>query len=248
MISCVIPAYNEERRLGATLARVSEYFGASGREYEIIVVDDGSRDATARLAAEYAQQDRHCRVFNLDHNRGKGAAVRRGVAESRGDLVLFSDADLSTPIEEVEALERVVLSGSDIAVGSRALPESRVEVHQPRLRELMGKTYNLLIRMTLMSGIHDTQCGFKLFSGPVARELFRVSRIDDFGFDVEILFLACKRGYRVTEVPVRWINSPASRVMVFSDSAAMLYDLLRVRVWSVSGRYSAGGRIVERGP
>lgn len=240
MISCVIPAYNEERRLGATIARVSEYFAASGREYEIIVVDDGSRDATARLAAEHAQLHPQCRLISLGRNRGKGAAVRKGVAGSRGDLVLFSDADLSTPIEEIELLERAILNGSDIAVGSRALPGSRIEVHQPRLRELMGKTYNLLIRATLMSGIHDTQCGFKLFRGTVARELFGLARIDDFGFDVEILYLAGMRGYRVTEVPVRWINSPASRVMVFSDSAGMLYDLLRVRAWSLLGKYRVG--------
>ncbi|MBI2838558.1 MAG: glycosyltransferase family 2 protein [Acidobacteria bacterium] len=239
MISCVIPAYNEERRLGATIARVSEYFAAGGREYEIIVVDDGSRDATARLAAELAHLHPHCRLMSLGRNRGKGAAVRHGVAGSRGDLVLFSDADLSTPIEELEVLEKAILNGSDIAVGSRALPGSRIEVHQPRLRELMGKTYNLLIRVTLMSGIHDTQCGFKLFRGPVARELFGLARIDDFGFDVEILYLAGRRGFRITEVPVRWINSPASRVMVFSDSAGMLYDLLRVRAWSLLGKYRA---------
>ncbi len=237
MISCVIPAYNEERRLGATIARVSEYFRAGDREYEIIVVDDGSRDATARLTTELAHLHPHCRLISLGRNMGKGAAVRHGVAGSRGDLVLFTDADLSTPIEEVESLEKAILNGSDIAVGSRALPGSRIEVHQPRLRELMGKTYNLLIRATLMSGIHDTQCGFKLFRGTVARELFALAMIDDFGFDVEILYLAGLRGYRITEVPVRWINSPASRVMVFSDSAGMLYDLLRVRAWSLLGKY-----------
>lgn len=237
MISCVIPAYNEVKRLDRTLKRVSEYFGGAGRDYEIIVVDDGSNDGTADLAARHGKEDPRCRVVSLATNSGKGAAVRRGVLEAKGELILFSDADLSTPIEEVEKLESALAGGYDVAIGSRALPGSQVLVHQPWVRETMGKVYNILIRLLLMRGFRDTQCGFKLFKCGAAKDLFPRARIDRFGFDVEILLLARLRGYRVAEVPVRWINSPATRVMILRDSTSMFLDLFRIRAWHLLGRY-----------
>ncbi|MEW6364135.1 MAG: dolichyl-phosphate beta-glucosyltransferase [Acidobacteriota bacterium] len=236
-LTCVVPAYNEESRLGETLRRVTEYLDSESRDYEIIVVDDGSADATVTVASAHAAQSPRCRVVSLGKNSGKGAAVRRGVLEARGDLILFTDADLSTPIQELDRLAGAIVAGADVAIGSRALPDSRVEVHQPWVRERMGKTFNLLIRMILMRGFGDTQCGFKLFRAPVARDLFRRARLNRFAFDVEILFLAKLVGYAVVEVPVRWINSPATRVRMLRDSSRMLCDLLRIRLFQLRGCY-----------
>jgi dolichyl-phosphate beta-glucosyltransferase len=235
MISVVIPAYNEERRLGATLESVVRYLAASADAYEVLVVDDGSTDATVSVASQWA--DKHVRVLTGRLNRGKGAAVRRGVLETHGDLVLISDADLSTPIAEVAKLRRVLAEGADVILGSRGLETSVITRRQPFYRERMGKTFNVAVRLLLGWSFRDTQCGFKLFAGDVARRVFALLKEEGFGFDVEAIHLALSCGYVVREVPVEWRNSPDSRVHIFRSSAAMLCSLLRVVTRERQGYY-----------
>lgn len=230
-LSVVIPAYNEEARIGRTLARVAEYL--AGRDYaaEILVVDDGSTDGTREVAAgALAAGPVPLRLLALPANRGKGAAVREGVLAARGEIILFSDADLSTPIEEAaRLLERQRETGADAVLGSRALPDSRITRPQGRLRQLAGKTFNLMVRLLTGLPFRDTQCGFKLFRAPVARELFARLREERFAFDVEIVYRAVRRGLRVIEAPVEWADDRRSRVRFFRDSARMAVALLRIR-------------------
>ena len=227
-ISLVIPAFNEEARLPATLSRIAGYLSSrSGETWEVLVVDDGSNDDTARVAADGGSGlPAPIRIISLPENRGKGAAIRAGVLESTGDRVLISDADLSTPIEEWEKLRN---AGVPVAIGSRALDESLLLARQPWHRQTMGKTFNRLVRLLSIRGIRDTQCGFKLFDGSLAREIFRRARIDGFAYDVEILSLARSAGAEIAEVPVVWSNSPESKVSIVKDSLRMLRDLLRIR-------------------
>lgn len=229
MLSVVIPAYNEEARVGGTLARMTAWLDGRGEDYEILVVDDGSRDTTARVVEEAARRQPRVRLLSLPANRGKGAAVRTGVLASRGGEVLFSDADLATPIEELAKLRAELARGHDIAIGSRALPGADIRVRQHRVRELMGKTFNVIVRSLVGGAIRDTQCGFKLFRGDVARELFAASRVDGFAFDVEILLLARPR-YKVAEVPVVWRHVEESRVSPGIDAAHMFVDVLRLKL------------------
>ncbi len=226
-LSVVIPAYNEEGRLEPGLRRALAYLQRRKESYELIVVDDGSRDETARVAAAFADQG--VRVLRHERNRGKGAAVRTGIVASRGRKVLLSDADFSTPIEEIEKLERFLDSATPLVIGSRGLAESRIEQRQPFYREMMGKTFNRLIRLIGVRGIRDTQCGFKLAQGDVGRALCSELRIEGFAYDVELIWLARKHGYRVAEVGVVWINSPDSRVDPIRSSASMLRDILLMR-------------------
>jgi dolichyl-phosphate beta-glucosyltransferase len=227
-ISLVIPAFDEARRIPATLRRLAQYVGERrGEAWEILVVDDGSRDATAEVAKSEAELLRiPLRVIAFAENRGKGAAIRAGVLQSTGDLVLVSDADLSTPIEEWEKLR---VAGSPVAIGSRAVDESTVKEKQLWHRRTMGKIFNLFVRALSVRGIRDTQCGFKLFDGALARDLFAQARIDRFAWDVEILSLARRRGLQIAEVPVLWFNSPESKVSLVKDSLRMLRDLVRIR-------------------
>ena len=226
-LSVVIPAYNEARRLGSTLDRVVEYLQGREVSHEVLVVDDGSIDGTAALVE--AHPGAGVRLVRQPENRGKGAALRRGVAESRGRRVLLCDADLSTPIEELPALERRLDAGAGVAIGSRGVEGSDVRRHQPVYRELMGKTFNRIIRVLGVRGLADTQCGFKLLDGDVARSLFPDVRTQGFAFDVELLWLARRRGHRVEEVGVAWLDSPDSRVHPLFDSAAMLRDVVLMR-------------------
>jgi dolichyl-phosphate beta-glucosyltransferase len=225
-LSIVIPAYNEGERLGKTLTRIIEWTDQALEEFEIIVVDDGSTDNTVEIAKSISPQ---VRVVSYTPNQGKGHAVRAGVLASTGNTVLFSDADLSTPIEECERLGSA-LATADIAIGSRGLPESDIVERQPWYRQTMGKTFNGIVRMLAVRGVSDTQCGFKLFRGGLARELFADLTISHFAFDVEILFMAQQRGYRIAEVPVRWINDERTHVNAFTDSSRMLMDVVRIRV------------------
>ena len=227
-LSVVIPAYQEQDRLGPTLDKITAYLKRRRISYEILVVDDGSTDDTAAVAAGHAGG--HVQVLRQPQT-GKGAAVRRGVTASRGDWVLISDADLSTPIEELERLE-AARDRAEVILGSRALAESRIEVRQPIYRELMGKTFNLIIRSLGLADVRDTQCGFKLIRGDVARALFARMTIDRFAFDIELVWLARALGQRTAEIGVVWLNSPHSTVRPIVDSAAMLRDALRIRMRS----------------
>lgn len=228
MLSVVIPAFNEVDRLEPTLRRVIEYCRAERPSYQVLVVDDGSSDGTAALARRVGLECPELQVIELGANRGKGAAVRAGMLAAEGRRVLFSDADLATPIEELAKLERALDGGHDIAIASRAAPGADIRVRQHPLRELMGRSFNLMVRLAAIGGIRDTQCGFKLFTRAAARDLFGRAAVDGFAFDVEILWLARGR-YRVAEVPVVWRHVEESKVSPGSDAARMFVDLIRIR-------------------
>jgi dolichyl-phosphate beta-glucosyltransferase len=214
-----------------------EYLKAHGGEFEILVVDDGSTDGTPALAeAVLAPLHDRARVLRNPENMGKGASVRRGMLAARGARVLFSDADLSTPIEEMEKLGRALDAGAGVAIGSRALDRALVEERQPLLRDMMGRAFNFVVQLFAVRGIRDTQCGFKLFAGDVVAPIFARARIDRFGFDVEILTLAQRLGIPIAEVPVRWRNSPGSRVTLTQGARAFL-DPIKVRAGLIFGRY-----------
>jgi dolichyl-phosphate beta-glucosyltransferase len=230
-LSVVVPALNEEDRLPRTLERIVAHLGRRHEGYELVVVDDGSRDRTAERA-----QAAGATVLRNETNRGKGYAVRRGMLAARGARRLMTDADLSTPIEELDRLSARMDEGHDVVIGSRALPGARIEVRQPWYRENMGRLFNLFVRALAVPGVTDTQCGFKLFSGMAARDVFSSARLDGFSFDVEVLFLARRKGYRIAEVPVVWRNDAASRVSLLRGFLAFP-DLLRIRANDWRGRY-----------
>ncbi|MCX5703784.1 MAG: glycosyltransferase family 2 protein, partial [Candidatus Omnitrophica bacterium] len=230
-LSLVIPAYNEENRIGPTLSRIYGFMAEKGYKYEVMVVDDGSSDATVREAnrSELAKVGK-LRVIQNGINRGKGFSVRNGITQSKGMYILFTDADLSTPIEEIDKFFACAAHGYDVVVGSRALSESIVVIHQPWYREGMGKIFNLFVKLILMKEFNDTQCGFKLFKGDVAREIARRMKIDGFCFAVEMLYLAKIKGYNIKEKGVLWNNSPESKVRLFSSSVGMFFDLMKIRI------------------
>jgi dolichyl-phosphate beta-glucosyltransferase len=228
-LSVIIPAFNEEKRLPGSLSRVLDYLRQQPFSAEVLVVDDGSRDTTAALVARLAEEDPRVRLLQYGANRGKGYAVRYGMLQARGERVLMSDADLSTPIEELEKLAAALEEGTDIAIGSRALPDSNLAVHQPPLRELIGRTFNLVVRVLAVPGIHDTQCGFKLFTDVAARDIFPLLTVDQWCFDVEALLVARKMGYRICEVPITWVDERNTKVNVLRDLARTVTDLARIR-------------------
>jgi dolichyl-phosphate beta-glucosyltransferase len=233
-LSVVIPAYNEAERLPATLRRIGEYLELHAPGAEILIVDDGSRDGTAAQAAEASAG--RARVLSNDGNRGKGYSVRRGMLAASGARRLMTDADLSTPIEDLPLLMAPLDAGYDIAIGSRAVAGARVEVHQSRYRESVGRAFNLLVQLLALPGLHDTQCGFKLFTADAAEEAFGAARLDGFSFDVEALYVARLRGRRIAEVPVTWRNDAATRVTLFRGVLAFA-DLARIRWNGLLGRY-----------
>lgn len=237
-LSILIPAFNEEARLPATLATLESFL--RGREFsfiEVVVIDDGSRDGTAGVADEFGKSHPGFRVLRNPGNRGKGYAVRHGMQEARGEWVLFTDADLSAPIEEVDKLWAAVeKSGADGAIGSRALDRSLVGVRQPLVRELSGRFFNVHMRLVTGLPYVDTQCGFKLFSARACREVAARQRIERFGFDVELLYIARKHGLRILEVPVRWNNVEGTKVSLLSGVTAF-GDPWRVRWNDLQGLY-----------
>jgi len=236
-ISVVVPAYNEETRLQETLPLLCRVLKRRFGRFEIIIVDDGSSDKTADYASCFAEQHPQVGVVSYSSNRGKGFAVRTGMLAARGKYVLFSDADLSTPILEIRKLIRALEEGADVAIGSRARQESKIVECQPFYRIFMGKTFNKIVRLLAVRGIADTQCGFKCFRREVAQEIFSRCRIDGFGFDVEVLFVAGKKGMTVREVGVMWRNSPESKVDPIQHSLQMLKEILFVRWYSMVGYY-----------
>jgi dolichyl-phosphate beta-glucosyltransferase len=225
-ISIVIPAYNEEERLPTTLRTIIDYFENLSKDYEIIVVDDGSQDNTAEIAQHFNPR---VNVIKLPKNSGKGAAVREGISHAQGDFILFSDADLSTPITEFHKLQESLENGSHVAIGSRAIDSSLIKVHQPFYREFMGKTFNKIVRALVLRGIQDTQCGFKMFKNSVAKQIFSLAKIDGFGFDVEILYLAHKMNFKIAEIPVEWRNDTKSKISPVYDSLKMFFEILKIR-------------------
>ena len=225
-LSVVIPAFNEEARLPETLATILSFLRARGPSFEIVVVDDGSKDRTATIARKAGPE---VRVLLNPGNRGKGYSVRNGMMSARGEWRLMSDADLSTPIEELNSLQDALRDGGQIAIASRAVPGANVEKHQSLMRESSGRFFNLIVRWLHLPGIRDTQCGFKLFSAAAAEAAFRESRLDGFAFDVEALVLARRAGFQIREVPVTWRNDEQTRVSLSRGLAAFV-DLFRLRL------------------
>ncbi|MDX2182322.1 MAG: glycosyltransferase family 2 protein [Bryobacteraceae bacterium] len=229
-LSIVVPAFDEERRLPRTLDKILAYLAKHKRSSEVVVVDDGSRDGTAEVAEGFAKLHKQVRVLRNPGNRGKGYSIRHGVREAAGEWILFTDADLSAPIEELEKLFRAIEEhGAQVAIGSRALDRSLIGVHQSWFRENAGRLFNLLMRIIVGLPFWDTQCGFKLFRRDAAQQAFGRGIVDGFGFDVEVLFIARKLGHKIVEVPVRWDHADGTKLDMTGDSAKMFADLLRVR-------------------
>jgi dolichyl-phosphate beta-glucosyltransferase len=235
-LSVIIPAYNEESRLPATLERIAAYLQDSGREAEVLVVDDGSKDGTAAVAEYFQIKIPSLRIVSNGVNRGKGFSVRHGMQEARGRIALFTDADLSAPIEEadklIDALEKF-----DVAIGSRAMDRSLISVHESPLREFAGIIFNKIVRIILWLPFVDTQCGFKAFRHEPCKIIFEQQKIERFGFDPELLYLARHHGMRAVEIPVRWGHSPATKVSMLRDSVQMFIDVFTIRWNSLVGRY-----------
>ena len=237
--SLVIPAYNESARLGATLEKVLAYIHAQKWNAEVIVVNDGSRDNTAEIVRSFAAKDPILRLIENPGNRGKGYSVRNGMLHARGQVLIFSDADLSSPIEEAPKLLAALDQGADIAIGSRWLRAETQTQRQPLHRQLFGRIFNVLLRLTLGLPFKDTQCGFKAFKQPAARVIFPLQKIERWGFDPEILFLARKFGLKVQEVPVAWGHSGGARINPLIDGSRMFQEMLRVRWNGLTGKYDA---------
>ena len=229
MLSVVIPCYNEEQRLPRTVELIERYLDGKETAYELILVDDGSVDGTRAVMDAAARGHAGVRIEVLPHNRGKGRALEAGVGAATGDQILVTDADLSTPIEELDKLQAALRNGAGIAIGSRALRASRVEVSQPFYRVVMGKGFNLIVQAVLLPGIWDTQCGFKLFRADVAHQVFANLITDGFGYDPEVLYRARKQGVKIAEVPVVWRNSAPTKVSAVRSSFDMLKHVVRLR-------------------
>ncbi len=228
-LSLIVPAYNEQERLASNLSEIIEYLEGTQKPYELIVVDDGSSDDTISILNDYKAKNSNVKVISYQPNMGKGYAVRMGMLESAGEYIAFSDADLSAPIEDMDKLFCAIEPDYDIAIGSRAVRGSKLAKHQPLYRELGGKALNLVIRVLAVRGIHDTQCGFKLFRGDLARKIFSMCFINGWSFDVEALYLARKLGFSIIETPVRWSHSEGSKLRPFSAGMQVIKDLVRMR-------------------
>ncbi len=236
-LSVVIPAYNEERRLPVYLDSVMAYLEKLPSPSEVIVVDDGSHDGTAAIVGQAAAASPNVRLIRLPRNRGKGCAVKTGMLAASGNLRLFADADGATPVEEVARLKKAIESGADVAVGSRALRDEALKVKTRLHRKLIGTVFNYIVRALTVKGINDTQCGFKLFTAQAADTIFPRQRIDDFGFDVELLYISRKMGLCIAEVPVNWTDIPGTKVRLVRDSIRMLKDVIKIRFRDLRGGY-----------
>ena len=236
-LSVVIPAYNEESRLLSTLESVWRFLSEYGCTFEIIVVNDGSKDGTAQLVQEFAKHHDNVRLISYDINKGKGYAVKAGVLAAFGNFILLDDADGSSPIDEVVRLKEAILNGADIAIGSRAKPDPSRTVKALAYRTYMGVTFNCIVQSLLLPGLYDTQCGFKLFKQEVAKNVFSASRINGYGFDVEILTIDKGKHYKIEEIAINWTNVAGSKINMFCDSAKMLTEVLKIRWFSQLGIY-----------
>lgn len=229
-LSVIVPAYNEERRLPPTLLDLVDYFNSQALAYEIIVVDDGSKDSTAAVVEKFSKLNPTVHLLSLAQNMGKGAAVKQGVLSSKGKRVLFADADGATPIAEYEKLAKELDAGCDLAIGSRALYSEDTNVTTKWYRKFLGRSFNWVVNQIILPGIADTQCGFKLFSRPAADFLFSRQTAHGFSFDVELLFLAQRAGLIIAEVPINWTNIPGSKVNLVVDATKMFIDVLKFRI------------------
>jgi dolichyl-phosphate beta-glucosyltransferase len=238
-LSIVIPSYNEELRLPGTLERIAAFLPSLGTDTEILVVDDGSKDRTAEVAESFRKILPGLRVVSNGQNRGKGYSVRHGMQEAQGRNVLFTDADLSAPIEEAPKLLEA-LKTNDVSIGSRAMDRNLISVHESRFREFAGIIFNTIVRLILRLPFVDTQCGFKAFRRERCRIIFEQQTIERFGFDPELLYLARHHGLQTVEIPVRWAHSPATKVNMFRDSIKMFLDIFTIRWNSLTGRYPRG--------
>jgi dolichyl-phosphate beta-glucosyltransferase len=241
-LSIVIPSYNEEVRLPATLERLAEYLSRLGGQSEVLVVDDGSKDGTAAVAESFRGRIPEIRILSNGTNRGKGYSVRRGMLEAHGDVVLFTDADLSAPIEEADKLFAALKNGYDVAIGSRAMDRSLISTHESLFREFAGIVFNKIVRTILRLPFVDTQCGFKAFRRERCQIIFEQQRIEGFGFDPELLYLARHHGLKSIEIPVRWGHSPATKVSMLRDSVTMFVDIFVIRWNALRGRYGRSKR------
>lgn len=244
LLSIVIPAYNEEKRIGRSLEDILQFLSTVSYRAEVVVVNDGSKDKTADIVSErvdkFRDRGHDLRLLTNDPNRGKGFSVKRGLNEARGDVVLFTDADLSSPITEAPKLLDPIFEGrADVTFGSRALNRKLIGVRQPLLRDFGGRIFNLILRTITGLKFKDTQCGFKAFRREPALPVFELQTIERFGFDPEVLYIAKKRRLRLLEVPVVWNDSEGSTVNYGSDSITMTIDLVRIRLNDIKGRYEA---------
>jgi len=236
--SIVIPAYNESARIPATLHSVIACVRANSWPAEIIVVNDGSTDSTAQLVLEIAVEAPEVRLVQNPGNRGKGYSVRSGILQAVGEIVMFTDSDLSAPIEEADRLFAAIAAGADIVIGSRWLATSRQTHRQPLYRQFFGRCFNAVCRMVMRLPFADTQCGFKAFTRSAAKTVFQLQTIERWGFDPEILFIALKRGFKVVEVPVSWAHDERSRMSYLKDGLQMLRELCSIRWNALLGRYN----------
>ena len=236
LLSIIIPAHNEEKRLPPTLEQVFAFLEQQNYEAEVLVIENGSTDRTYEIAQDFASQHQNLRVIRAD-GRGKGLAVQRGMLEARGQYRLMCDADLSMPVNEIAKFLSHADSGFDIAIASREAPGAR-RIDEPQYRHLMGRVFNLIVRILAIPGIQDTQCGFKVFRREVARDVFRLQTIDGWGFDVEMLFIARRHGYKLIEVPITWYYRPQTKISPIRDSINMVVEVLRVRLNGWRGRYA----------
>ncbi len=237
-LSIVIPAFNEEKRLGDTLDRIADYVRGSSIHSEIIVVDDGSMDETAEIVRTASLRHSNVRLVQNEENMGKGFSIRRGILASKGTLVLVTDADLSAPIEEFDTLFKVLREyDHDIVIGSRGMDPSKIEIKQPWLRRVMGKVFNGVVRAITKLPFKDTQCGFKLMVREKVAPIIEIMKVNRFSYDVELLFLAHRFGLRIAEVPVVWRDSRATRVKMIGDSFNMVWDVAKIRMDYKRGKY-----------
>jgi dolichyl-phosphate beta-glucosyltransferase len=235
--SIVIPAYNEGARVGTTLEKVLAHMAKLGWDAEIIAVDDGSRDNTVEIIRGYAEKNPRLRLLQNPGNRGKGYSVRNGMLHAQGELLLFSDADLSAPIEEADKLFGAIAGGADIAIGSRWLRRDLQTQRQPFYRQIFGRIFNLMLRITLGLTFKDTQCGFKAFTRDAAMQIFPLQKIERWGFDPELLYLARKLEFKVAEVPVEWAHSEGTRISPLRDGTRMFLEMLKIRWNAITGKY-----------
>lgn len=237
-ISIIIPAFNEAKRIGASIHTILDYLTSTSWTYEIIVIDDGSTDST--FAVVKTLKNKYIKLVSYNPNRGKGYAVHQGLCQARFDLVLFTDADLSTPIQDIERLLPFARS-YDVVIGSRNLPNSIITKPQPFVRSRLGKTFPFLVKLLLLPGIADTQCGFKLFNRKAIELIIPRQTLHDFGFDVEILYICRQAGLSIKEVGIQWGNAQGSKVRIFRDSLRMFFDIWKIKLRQIQGRYSLPG-------